>query len=543
MKKLLPLLAIAVGAVAAAQSPLTTLFASNNSGAAGWTMYFDVTVNVPLTFTQFDINNISGAVAGSISVYYTTTATTYVGNDTNVGAWTLGGTGTCTGAATNVPTPCPIAPFTLPVGSYGMAIVHTGVGPAYTNGNGTSVPGSGTNQTYSTAELTLRAGASAGGGLGTAICCTPRVINCNVYYNISGSGTVATRSPYGAGCYAPSVPPLPSQCASIYENFATSAAFDLANSAITWLPTGGGGYVMLPGITTYVAPSGTATSVAFGDDVEQVVALTGSFPFNGGTTSSLAVCSNGYVSMATGNGTGFTPVIATMLGAAQTGWWNWHDYNPTTPGSGLIKFEEVAGVAYVTWDGVWDFGGASAANANTFQFQFDETSGAVHLVYQTMSVLGNGRLVGYSPGGTSLDPGNQDISVLLPGSIPLRGADLAALAIGASARPLIGTGINLVTSNIPAGTVLGATVFGLSQINPGLDLTFLGMPGCFQYTSPVSSVVFVVGGPSASVPFNIPNVPAYVGIHVFAQSATFSTGLNAFGLISSNGLDLGIGNL
>src|SRR5262249_4970151 len=111
MKKLLPLLAIAVGAMATAQSPLTTLFAQNNGGGAGWTMYFDVTVNIPLTFTQFDINNNAGAVAGSISVYYTTSATTYVGNDTNAGAWTLGGTGTCTGAATNVPTPCPISPF------------------------------------------------------------------------------------------------------------------------------------------------------------------------------------------------------------------------------------------------------------------------------------------------------------------------------------------------------------------------------------------------------------------------------------------------
>jgi hypothetical protein len=232
-----------------------------------------------------------------------------------------------------------------------------------------------------------------------------------------------------------------------------------------------------------------------------------------------------------------------MLAAPQTGWWNWHDYNPTTVGSGQIKFEEVAGIAYVTWNGVWDFGGTSAANANTFQFQFDETTGAVHLVFQTMSVLGNGRLVGYSPGGASLDPGSQDISVLLPASIVLRAADLSALAVSASARPVTGTGINVVTSNIPAGTVLGATVFGLAQINPGIDLTFLGMPGCFQYTNPVSSVVFVVGGVSANVPFNIPNVPAYVGIHVYAQSATFTSGYNAFGLLSSNGLDLGIGNL
>src|SRR5262249_33136255 len=286
-----------------------------------------------------------------------------------------------------------------------------------------------------------------------------------------------------------------------------------------------------------------ATTVANFDDGETVVPLTGSFPFNGGTTSQLAVCSNGYVSVATGNGTGYTPAVATMLAAPKAGWWDWHDYNPTIVGSGQIKFEEVAGIAYVTWNGVWDFGGTTAANANTFQFQFDESSGAVHLVIQTMSALGNGRLVGYSPGGASLDPGNQDISVLLPSTIVLRAADQAPLTIGASARPVTGTGINMVTSNIPVGTALGPPVVGLTQISPGLHLTSLGSPGCSQSTSPASSVVFLPGGPPASVPFNIPNVPAYVGIHVFTQSATFTSGFNAFGLLSSNGLDLGIGNL
>jgi hypothetical protein len=526
--------AMLTAASLSAQSPLTTLFTSNNSGAAGWTMYFDVTVNVPLTFTQFDINNISGAVAGSLNVYYTTSATTYVGNDTNVGAWTLGGTGTCTGAATNTPTTCPISPFTLPVGSYGMAIVHTGVGPAYTNGNGTSVPGSGTNQTYSTAELTLRAGASAGGGLGTAICCTPRVINCNIYYNISGSGTVATRTPYGAGCYT-------AADQSFYENFATAAAFDLSNSSMSILNTGSG-YFCLPGITTF-RPTTTAVALALTDDSETTVALTAPFKYGRtGTTNSLTVCSNGFVSVASGNGTGFSPVVSSMLAGPQTGWWGWHDYNPSAVGSGQVKFEETGGVAYVTWDGVYDFGGSTAANASTVQMQFEEATGNVHMIWQTMSVLGNGFLVGFSEGGASADPGNRDISATLPGTFGGNFA-LSPLALAASARPLIGTSINLVTSNIPAGTALGASLLGLVQFNPGIDLTAIGMPGCSKYTDGSVTQIFLVGGSTANVAFNIPNVPAYIGIHVFAESATFSAGFNALGVIASNGLDLGIGNL
>ena len=67
-----------------------------------------------------------------------------------------------------------------------------------------------------------------------------------------GSGTVlATNTTLGAGCVA--------SFASVYENFATAAGFDLANTAITMLPTGSG-YIVLPGTSAYIAPSATATS-------------------------------------------------------------------------------------------------------------------------------------------------------------------------------------------------------------------------------------------------------------------------------------------
>jgi hypothetical protein len=517
-----------------AQSPLSTVMLGGNGLGAGSTIYFDLTVNVTATFTQIDVNSSSTiGTVGSIDVR--TTPTTYVGNDTNAAAWTLQGSGPATSAGSGVPTPVTISPFSLAPGTYGVAITFNVIGQNYTNGNGTTVPGSGTNQTYSNAELTLLAGASAGGAPGTAICCQPRVFNGNLYYSV-GSGTVATRNTYGTGCYT--------RFASFYENFATAPAFDLANSAISMVPSGGG-YTVLPGLTSYVAPSGTATVLALTDDSETTVALSSPMPVPGGTTSALTVCSNGFVSVATGNGTGYTPTASVMLAAPQTGWWAWHDYNPAAVGSGAVKFEEVGNTAYVTWDGVYDYAGTTAANASTQQIQFDKATGMVHFVFGTMSTLGNGRLVGYSPGGASNDPGNRDISATLPASFSVSapGVEGPGLGLAASARPVLGTGINIVTSNIPAGTALGATVLGLAQINPGLDLTFLGMPGCFQYINPSSTVVFVVGGPSASVPFNIPNVPAYVGIHVFAQSATFTSGLNSFGLISSNGLDLGIGNL
>ena len=167
----------ALAAAALAQSPLTTTYAAGNGLGAGATIYFDVVVAVPLTFTQFDINSSSTAsTSGSIDVRWCNGS--YVGNDTNAAAWTLGGSGPAI-AAGNINT----------------------LGMNYSNGNGTAVPGSGTNQTYATGELTLLAGASAGGAVGTAICCQPRVFNGSVYYSVSGSGTVAQRASYGVGCY------------------------------------------------------------------------------------------------------------------------------------------------------------------------------------------------------------------------------------------------------------------------------------------------------------------------------------------------------
>ena len=153
-----------------AQSPLTTIYAGGNGLGAGSTIYFNVVVSAPLTFTQIDVNSSSTiGTPGTIEVRWC--ASTYVGNDTIPTAWTLGGSGPVTSAGSGVPTACTLTPFTLAPGNYGMAVTFVGVGQNYTNGNGTTSPGTGTNQTYSTSELQLLAGASTGGspGLGTEI--------------------------------------------------------------------------------------------------------------------------------------------------------------------------------------------------------------------------------------------------------------------------------------------------------------------------------------------------------------------------------------
>ena len=350
----------------------------------------------------------------------------------------------------------------------------------------------------------------------------------------ANNGTYARSSTYGTGCYA--------RYGSFYENFATSGAFDLSNSAFTMIPAGGG-YQIIQGYTQFVPPTAAAQPLTLTDDSETAVTLSQPFVHSTGVTTSLTVCSNGFVSVATGNGTGYTPAPATMLAAPQTGWWAQHDYNPTLAGSGQVKFEELGGIAYVTWDGVYDFGGTSAANANTFQYQFDLASGLVHVVFGTMSTLGNGRMVAYSPGGASADPNNMDISAALPLGFSLPSGDVVPLALATSARPIVGTSFSFNTTNIAPGTIFGATMLSFVQINPGIDLGVFGAPGCAQYLTPDVTQVFFATGSTGTLPFAIPNFASYVGLRLLAQSAAFTPGFNALGVWTSNGVDLLIGSL
>src|SRR5262249_54483971 len=157
--------------------------------------------------------------------------------------------------------------------------------------------------------------------------------------------------------------------------------------------------------------------------------------------------------------------------------------------------------------GVWDFGGTSAGNASTWQLQFDESGGNVSWVWGTMSPLGGisntGFLVGYSPGGASIDPGTRDLSATMPFSTG--SGDRIPLDLSRTGRPILGGPFTLQIGNMPAGTPLAVFVLGFNQNNPGIDLTPLGMAGCSQYVSLDVSLIALPTG--ASVPFTL-NIPS-----------------------------------
>lgn len=119
---------------------VTTLFASNNSGSIGGTVYF--TLNTSQNVTLSGLNTNFTAAAGTpvgLSVY--TTPGTHAGNEANAAAWTLVAMddGTAVSAGLNQPTAINFAtPLNLTAGSYGIALVASGSGHAYTNGDVTN---------------------------------------------------------------------------------------------------------------------------------------------------------------------------------------------------------------------------------------------------------------------------------------------------------------------------------------------------------------------------------------------------------------------
>jgi len=219
----------------------------------------------------------------------------------------------------------------------------------------------------------------------------------------------------------------------------------------------------------------------------------------------------------------------------------WHDYNNAIPGSGVTRFEQVGGIAYVTWSNVFSYG-TTPVTGDTFQFQFDVATGNITLVFGVMTPDGNDYLVGYSKGGLSPIPTPKDLSTTpLTFSVEDVGFGLALTSNG---LPSLGNGsFGFTTSNVPNLVPVGFVLYGTASV-PGIDLGFLGAPNCRAYTTAdLGAYTFPVTLPAGtgSLGLPIPNNPALTGLSLTAQSMAFSlaTPLN---LITSNGTQFTIGN-
>ena len=120
------------------------------------------------------------------------------------------------------------------------------------------------------------------------------------------------------------------------------------------------------------------------------------------------------------------------------------------------------------------------------------------------------------------------------------GSGCDGLTLGANGVPSLGNPLfELVASNVPPVLPLVFFAFGSAALNPGVDLTVIGMPGCATYTTLDLGLLgpSVVAGTSATFPLPIPLDPALTGTAIPSQAVSFSAA-TPLGLASSNGLKL-----
>lgn len=368
----------------------------------------------------------------------------------------------------------------------------------------------------------------------------------------------ASNTSYGTGCYsyqdvktsiAQLFPGAPAAKAALDGNSLTCTL--LGNTyLLTWTAGGAAGFV---------APSASATVLPLTDDGSVTVSTSVATPTSVGQVPSWKVSANGILTAGSvaNNGTDFTPTLSDVANATVApglGFCSWHDYNPAGIGSGQVEYEEVAGVAYITWNGV-DAYGTPSATPSTWQFQIDESTGTIRIVWVSMSAAtgptSNAHLVGATLDGPGLVPPSTDFATSTP---LMLGPDtsMAPLALTASPRPVIapntpGTTVTYTVSNIPplaAGTYFTVLVLGrVPTMGPGIEM-LPAAPECFLHVWPFVWWFFPtpLNSPTQTHQIHYSDFWFDPGEMLYAQAFalippwSLPNGQNAMGVTSSNGI-------
>jgi hypothetical protein len=338
----------------------------------------------------------------------------------------------------------------------------------------------------------------------------------------AGCADVAT---FGDGCVR--------QDSMFFEDHA-SGTFDLSGVTMTMLRQGNSYFCFdaIPGV--YLPPSATAAIVADGDELEQNVTLSSAMPVPGGSTTELVIESNGRVTLGlVGPGTDFSPNPADLqaLGTVTLAP-HWHDMNPAATGSGKITFEEINGIAYVTFDDVYSFG---QTFGSTFQVQLNVVTGDITIVWVSSSLVGNNVLAGFTAGGATSLPSQKDLSTDLTTAFQSYDSERLPLTLGAN-NPVLGNNWTLTADNIDPVSPFALFFLGSAQ-GPGVPLPAIGLnaPGCSVWIDTVLvDLVGLASNGSATASLPIPNNPNLTGATLSAQAICLSLS-NVANLLTSNG--------
>lgn len=369
-------------------------------------------------------------------------------------------------------------------------------------------------------------------------------------------GANAHHLAYGQGCHS-----FEKDDSNVFQLFpdVASAKAALDGHAMTFALTANG-YTAnwVPnGATAYVAPSAGATIIANADNTTTAITPSAAIPVPGGVETTWTVSSNGILTAGNpGNQTtSSTPTLTATSGTAgsRLAFYTWSNFNPAETGSGKVKWEEVGGVLYVTFDGV-EFGGTPTVAPSTFQFQVDMTTGQVTMLWVSMSAstsLTTDVLVGCTLVNQSLTPVSESLAAVANRTLQ-QDRSIAALQLTAGPAPVINpsTTVTYTVNNIPeavpgSGVYVSAIFFSVTPVLPGIDLTGIltTVPGCRGYLASLDlGFAAVTAGPTSTTQFTFTAPPFAPGMTVASQAiALFDAAFpllngEAGGFTASNGL-------
>jgi hypothetical protein len=323
---------------------------------------------------------------------------------------------------------------------------------------------------------------------------------------------------YGTGC-------APLRTGSTFYELFPVTRVDLTGRSFELAPGGSGTWFITECTTSCYEPNQT-NALPMGDDAFATgLALGFTASYGGVVTNTVDVCSNGFVSLVSGANANPdpTPSVAELLSDPARIGALWMDLDPSS--GGTVYFDTFPGRAVVTWNSVPEY---ATGSLNTLQAQL-LNDGRVLLSFQQVAttVFGHEALVGASPGNGAADPGGVDLTSLQP-------------ALRALNLPLIGQTFTLGV-DLPATTTAGVTNIGFTQLN--LDLSvILPMPRCRLLAAIDFSLALPATPPMSQSSVPIPNSTALLGGNVYFQSILLASGINPFGVVTSNGLQATIGN-
>lgn len=337
---------------------------------------------------------------------------------------------------------------------------------------------------------------------------------------------LATATSYGQGCYRSD--------ASFVETFGANG-LDLGGTAtssyVVALQPIANGYQVQPGTNAWFTP--TSANLNLGDDALYTATLPFAFQFPGGSTGAAKMCSNGFLWLnGTSTDTSYTPAAADLCSGLARLAPLWLDLNPTAGGTCHYDVDPSGTAVYFTWNNVPAYN--TGTTGNTFQLVLRQNQ-TVEFRYRLVPSTPAGCVVGWSRGATQV-PDNKDISVAMPFPVTV---DAAGLTFTPTNRPVLGTNqtINLGNITNPASSI-GLTLVGFTQLAPGLNLSLIGAPDCYLHENYSAIQSYLVGGATHAWSLAIPGTPSLAGVHVYCQGALLQNGVNAFGVLTANAVDL-----